>query len=65
MMVFDFEGNPLHGFYVVPSADQLTTASLYGPDIDAQIASLKAELDTIANKMKAELRKPKGSLFEG
>lgn len=62
-MAFDFDGNQLTGLYVIPTADRLTTASLYGPEIDKQIEDLKSELDALAKKMKAELKKSRKSLF--
>jgi hypothetical protein len=62
-MVFDFERD-IHGVYVVASVKRLTTASLYEPEIDAQTADLKKQIDIIAEKMKKEIRKNKESLFK-
>lgn len=62
-MTFDIEES-IHGLCIVASKDRLTTASLHGPEIDGQVHRLKAELDTVAAKMKAMLDEPRKSLFE-
>ena len=62
-MTFDIEES-IHGLRIVAKGDGLTTASLHGPEIDAQVARLKAELDAVARKMKAKLKRPRKSLFD-
>ncbi len=61
-MVFDFKID-LNGLWIVPTKDRLTTASLHPNEIDLQISDLKAQLDTLAKKMKAKLNEPRQSPF--
>lgn len=55
-MAFDFEID-IHGARIVTTKEPLTTASLYEPEIDNQVERLKNELDAVAKRMKAAIRK--------
>lgn len=61
--MFAIKGDPLSGFWIEAKTERLTTASLYEPDMDLQAAAIKSELDTVVKRMKAELQKPKQSIF--
>lgn len=61
--MFEIKGNALAGYWIEVASERLTTASLYGPDIESQVAALKSDLDTVAKQMKAKLENPKQSLF--
>jgi hypothetical protein len=54
--VFDFDIG-IHGARVVVTREPLMAASLSDGEIDANIKRLKDELDAVAVKMKAAVRK--------
>jgi hypothetical protein len=61
-MIFGYKID-IHGTWIITKKERLTTASLYEPDIDRQVQSLKDELDEIAMAMKhAIVQQCSGSL---
>ncbi len=60
--VFDFEMD-INGAQVIVKRAPICPGCLSVGEVDAQIALLKADLDAVAKKMKAELGKPRKSLF--
>ena len=65
MKFFDYTID-IHGATIIAARDRLSTASLYDKEIDQQVLVLKADLDRVANKMKAAIIKQANtSLFSG
>lgn len=54
--VFDFDID-IHGARVVVAREPISNACLSDGEIDAQIKLLKADLDAVATRMKAAVRK--------
>ena len=61
--VFDFEMSNLHGPSVIAVRDRLCAGCLSDGEIDANIRLLKDDLDAVAKRMKAALRRMPDDLF--
>jgi hypothetical protein len=52
MAKFEIDAQPLSGVAIIATTDRLTTRCLLASQIDAHVASLKRELDAVAQQAK-------------